>query len=103
VKAVVIHGAARAELDDAMKFYENRAKGLGLDLQSRVERAVVEIQRNPHAWPPHKHLGVRKYFTERFPFTIFYMDLPDCIWIVAIAHGSRLPDYWSKRRREKDA
>ena len=24
--------------------------------------------------------GFRKYFVERFPFTVFYMDLPDCIF-----------------------
>ena len=100
MKPVVIHSAARAELDDAMGFYESRAHGLGLDLQAKVEDAVAEIRRRPEAWPPHKDSGFRKYFTERFPFIVFYMELPDCIWIAAIAHGSRRPDYWSRRRRE---
>ena len=103
MKAVVIHSAARAELDDAMEFYENRAQGLGLDLQARIEHAVAEIRRTPETWPVHKGGGFRKYFTERFPFTVFYMILPECIWIVAIAHGRRRPDYWSKRRRDQDA
>jgi toxin ParE1/3/4 len=100
VKPVVVHSAARAELDEAMGFYESRASGLGLDLEAKVERAVAIIQRNPESWPRHKGTAFRKVFVERFPFTIFYMELADSIWIVAVAHGSRRPDYWSRRTRE---
>ena len=89
---------ARAELDEAMAFYESRAQGLGLDLQKKVEDAVVKIQRTPEAWPPHKRGEFRKFFTERFPFVVFYLELPESIWIVAIAHFSRRPDYWARRR-----
>ncbi len=103
MKPVVIHSAARAELDDAMAFYESRARGLGLDLQAKIEDAVAKIKHDPEAWPPHKRSGFRKYFTERFSFTVFYMDLADCIWVAAVAHGSRRPDYWRRRRREREA
>jgi toxin ParE1/3/4 len=100
VKPIVIHSEARAELDDAMAFYESRASGLGLDLLAKVEDAVAKIQQSPEAWPPHRHSGFRNYFTERFPFTVYYMELNDCIWLAAIAHGSRRPDYWKTRRFE---
>ncbi len=83
-----------------MAFYEGRSRGLGADLQTKVEEAVAAIQQCPEGWPPHKRTSFRKYFVDRFPFTIFYLDLPDCIWISAIAHGSRHPDYWRRRRRE---
>ena len=102
MKPALIHSEARAELDDAMAFYESRAHGLGLDLQAKVEDAVVRIQQSPEAWPPHKRSGFRKCFTERFPFAVFYVELPDCIWIAAIAHGSRRPDYWRRRRFEQE-
>jgi toxin ParE1/3/4 len=99
VKPVEFHAAAKVELDDAVSFYESRAEGLGLDLMEKIRDAVGKIQRNPEAWPPHRRGGFRKLFAERFPYTIFYLELPGLIWIVAIAHGSRRPDYWSKRRR----
>ena len=47
MKGVLIHREARAELDDAMAFYESRACGLGLDLQAKVEDAVAKIRSNP--------------------------------------------------------
>ena len=80
-----------------MEFYEDRAAGLGLDLQARVEEAVLAIQSSPEAWPPHHRGAFRKYFTQRFPFTIYYLELEHVIWIAAIAHASRRPDYWAKR------
>jgi toxin ParE1/3/4 len=99
VKPVEFHVAARAELDDAVSFYESRAKGLGLDFIEKVREAVRKIQKHPETWPPHGPGGFRKFFADPFLYTIFYLELPDVIWIVAIAHGSRRPDYWSKRRR----
>ena len=36
----------------------------------------------------------------RFPFTIRYLELQDCIWIVAFAHTSRKPGYWKARLRK---
>jgi len=81
-----------------MGFYENRAPGLGVALAGIVEEAVEKIAEAPEAWPRHGRSGFRKYFTDRFPFIIFYMDLPDCVWIAAIAHASRRPDYWRSRR-----
>jgi toxin ParE1/3/4 len=97
VKPIVIHSAARAELDDAIAFYEKCARGLGLDLQLKVQEAIKKIQRRPESWPPHKDTGFRKYFLKRFPFTVFYVELGDRIWIGAIAHTSRRPDYWKRR------
>lgn len=34
MKPVIIHSQARAELEEAMAFYEQQRAGLGLDLQS---------------------------------------------------------------------
>jgi toxin ParE1/3/4 len=36
----------------------------------------------------------------KFPFLIFYAELEKYIWVVAIAHGKRKPDYWQKRKIE---
>ena len=98
MKPVVIHSAARAELDEAIAFYESHAHGLGIDLELKIEEAVEKIRRSPESWPSHKQSGFRKYFVRRFPFTIFYLDREDDIWIVAVAHARRRPDYWTRRR-----
>jgi toxin ParE1/3/4 len=49
----------------------------------------------------YKIMGLRRYVIQRFPYIIFYADLEEFIWIVAIAHGKRRPDYWRRRQIEE--
>lgn len=35
---------------------------------------------------------------DRFPFTLPYQITDDSIVILALAHTSRRPDYWARRR-----
>ena len=97
MKPVLIHRDARAELDEAMAFYEASEPGLGLDLQDKVEGAISKIRQNPETWPRHKSTEFRKYLLDRFPYTVFYLDQPAHIWIIAIAHARRKPNYWRVR------
>lgn len=100
MKPVVFHPAARAELDEAIEFYEGCGRGLGIDLQLKVEDAIEKIRSHPESWPPYKRSGFRKCFLDRFPFTVFYLELADFIWVGAVAHTSRRPDYWKRRRTQ---
>jgi toxin ParE1/3/4 len=40
---------------------------------------------------------VRRYLADDFPFAILYLDEVDAVWIVAIMHLKRHPDYWQHR------
>ncbi|PSB29549.1 type II toxin-antitoxin system RelE/ParE family toxin [Stenomitos frigidus] len=99
MKPVVIHSEAIAELDGAISYYEAQNAGLGLDFLSEVEQALDKIQRNPNLGV-YKASGLRRYVIRRFPFLIFYAELETLIWIVAIAHGKRRPNYWKRRQIE---
>ncbi|MBV9123258.1 MAG: type II toxin-antitoxin system RelE/ParE family toxin [Planctomycetes bacterium] len=100
MKPVVIHRLARAELDEAMAFYERQQRGLGLDLQTEIQQAITHIQANPGLGSPYKATDFRYWVLRRFPYVLYYADLEDALWVVAIAHGSRRPDYWKRRRLE---
>jgi len=100
VKPVIIHSEARRELADAMDWYEARCAGLGLDLLGEVEAAIEKLRRNPQLCPRYKGTEYRKQRVHRFPYTVFFLDYPDCYWVTAIAHGARRPDYWRARTRE---
>jgi toxin ParE1/3/4 len=100
VKPVVIHSEAIAELDSAVAYYEDQRIGLGLDCLAEVEQSLDRIQRNPNLGTGYKVPGLRRYVLQRFPFLIFYAELREFIWVVAIAHGKRRPDYWKRRRIE---
>lgn len=100
MRPIIVHGKARAELDEAIAYYEQQRAGLGLALQSSIQQAIGRIQQNPQIGAPYKTTEFRHYVVQRFPYIVFYAELEDVIWIVAIAHGKRRPDYWRRRRIE---
>jgi toxin ParE1/3/4 len=100
VRPVIIHGEAIEELDGAVAYYEDQKVGLGLDFLVEVEQALGKIQQNPNLGAVYKVTGLRRYVIQQFPFLIFYAELEEYIWVVAIAHGKRRPDYWRRRQVE---
>ena len=87
---------AEVELWEAVAYYEERAAGLGLDLAAEFERSIQAICESPKRWPLRKD-GTRRYLTRRFPFVIVYTYHRDHMWIIAIAHCKRRPEYWTDR------
>jgi toxin ParE1/3/4 len=73
---------------------------LGLDFLSEVEKAVMKIQQNPNLGTPYKIQGIRRYTIQSFPYLIFYTEFEEVIWVIAIAHGKRKPNYWKQRNIE---
>ncbi|MEM6839230.1 MAG: type II toxin-antitoxin system RelE/ParE family toxin [Cyanobacteria bacterium P01_C01_bin.120] len=72
--------------------------GLGLDFLDEVEKALNRIQQNPNLGGSYKNTGLRRYVLRKFPFLIFYTEQDMLIWVVAIAHAKRKPDYWKTRK-----
>jgi len=100
VKPVIIHSEAIEELDGAVAYYEDQKVGLGFNFLVEVEQALGKIQQNPNLGAIYKVTGLRRYVIQRFPFLIFYAELEEYIWVVAIVHGKRRPDYWRRRQIE---
>ncbi len=100
MKPIVIHSEAIAELDGTISYYDDQKVGLGLDFLAEVEQAINKIQQNPNLGAIYNVEGLRRYVIQRFPFLIFYTELEAVIWIVAIAHGKRKPNYWIQRQME---
>jgi toxin ParE1/3/4 len=100
VKPIVFHPNAEQELEEAIARYEAQRTGLGLALSAEVESAVGMIQNHPGMHPQHKETDYRKCVLRRFPYNIFYREREDSIWIIAVAHQKRKPDYWARRSAE---
>lgn len=94
---VIFHKDAEAELNDAADFYEARRRGLGMALVSEVYLAIQRIQHYPLAWPVMEHT-IRRALVRRFPYGIIYIARNDCIYILAVMHLHRSPNYWETRK-----
>jgi toxin ParE1/3/4 len=97
MKPAVFHGHAKAELDDAIAWYERRRVGLGGEFQSAVEGAVRRICQNPQAGSFYRATRFRYVVVRRFPYVVFYFEGTHFIQVMAVAHGRRRPGYWMNR------
>jgi plasmid stabilization system protein ParE len=93
---VLLDKLASRELDDAAEYYNLEIPGLGGRFRSEVKQGIRRIRENPDAWS--KETGdVRRYLLPKFPHKILYSIERDYIYILAIAHCHRRPDYWVGR------
>jgi hypothetical protein len=97
VKPIVFHSDAAQEGRDAADYYERLRAGLGDDFRVELNEALTCIQQNPQLYAAESG-SVRICPLHRFPYSIYYAELPDRIWIAAVGHQSHRPGYWSRRR-----
>ena len=97
MKPCLLQHEAEHELNAAAAYYERQRRGLGLELLDEVAHAIELIERFPLAWPLHRRSGLRAVALPRFPFVLHYLEAPDALWIIAVAHTKREPGYWRGR------
>jgi toxin ParE1/3/4 len=102
VKPSVRHAEAEAELLEAMEWYDEKHPelGLGLELLEEIESAVKRIEGDPGVDARYRNTKMRFFKPARFPYVIYYQELPDYVWIAAISHKRRRPGYWRRRKPE---
>jgi len=93
---VVLDPLAKAEMREAALFYEDCREGLGEEFLNAVELAFVEIARRPEMWRVIKG-RFRRYLVHRFPYAVIYSIEDDDLYVAAVMHMKRKPDYWQDR------
>ncbi len=93
---VLFDKLAKIELYDAVEFYDIQVKGLGKRFKSEVKAGILRIRENPYTWPKERG-DIRRYLLHKFPYKIIYSVEKYYVYIIAVAHCHRRPDYWSDR------
>jgi toxin ParE1/3/4 len=94
-----IHRLAVAEIDHEVDYYESCSAGLGAELEDEIDAVLETILQFPRAAPQWRDRPDRRIARlDRFPFALAYQIQADEIVILALAHTSRRPGYWSRRR-----
>ena len=89
---------AQDELDAAIGYYEEIEPGLGIRLKQEVRATIEWIAKNRQA-PRLRAKGYRRVNLKVFQHYVAYFIWANTIWIVAIAHGRRRPEFWLKRKK----
>jgi toxin ParE1/3/4 len=90
------HPEAEFEIIEAAAHYESEVPGLGERFGEEVERVIELLLENPKLGAAVEG-EIRHFVLRRFPFSVVYAEVGDILYILAVAHGSRRPGYWSER------
>jgi len=100
-KPVQLARKARAELHEAARRYGEQRPELRIEFLAAVDEAMerlVWLARHLGSPPSiDPALGVKRIFVKRFPFSVYFVELPTRFRILAIAHARQRPFYWDDR------
>jgi toxin ParE1/3/4 len=98
VKPFAFSTPASEELGSAILWYETRRSGLGSEFYDAVSSTIERIRTHPEIGTIRAgRFRHRRVQVLGFPYTVVYRVREDDIYVVAIAHSSRRPDYWKNR------
>ena len=87
------------EFLDVISYYEEQQAGLGRRFKTEVERTLLWLVEHPEVYPlrpnAYRRLNLRIY-----PYYIAYIVRGSTLWILAVAHSHRKPEYWIQREKK---
>lgn len=101
-KPVRLTREAREELLVAARWYGDVRPELRTEFLTAIDEAMERLVRmarhlgSPPGIDP--AFGVRRVFVQRFPFSLYFIELPTRFRVLAVAHARRRPFYWRERR-----
>jgi len=97
---VRISDEANAEMVEAARWYESHREGLGVEFLDEIDAVISRIGDTPRLGSPVPRVAdamIRRWGVRRFPYHVVYLELPDHLRVLAIAHDRRRPSYWVGR------
>ena len=87
------------ELEDAIEYYNQEISGLGDKFYKELLSTITLIKKFPQLWSKNSQ-HTRKAALKIFPYNIIYTIWDKEIYIIAVSHQHREPDYWIERMNE---
>jgi hypothetical protein len=92
------HRAADRELADATLYLDRERAGYGDRFVAAFLAARDFVLQFPNSGKP-GYRGTRSWKVTGFPYSVVYVIRGEVLFIVAVAHHRRRPDYWHSRLR----
>lgn len=93
----IFQAEAELEFIQASEYYRNISPQLGRKFVDAFREVMADIHLFPEMAVQIHPMGVRRAQMKKFPYNVLYLLDPDAIFIIAVAHQERHPDYWLHR------
>ena len=90
---------AELEFLATISHYEIEQPGLGRRFKEEVDRSLRWIAMSPEVcWE--RPGGYRRLNLRIFPYYVPYLLRGSTLWVLAVAHVHRAPEYWIQRKKK---
>lgn len=100
-----IHERALDEIREATSWYEARSAGLGTRFVGAIRDTLESLESNPNRFATLETLSpeipIRSAMVADFPYLVIFELFDKEVFVYAVSHASRRPNYWRRRRRTK--
>jgi len=93
VAKVLFMQAARADLADAVRWYDTHAPYVVSQFREALRTRIAE---NPKQFPLALK-NTRRALLRRFPYILVFRETRDALYVIAVFHTSRDPLVWKRR------
>ena len=90
---IILSQSSKQEVKAAAKYYEDEVDGLGKAFMESLQAGLFHIGNYAQASVIIKN-DYRRHLLSRFPFGIIYRIDGDVIFVAAVMHLRKKPDYW---------
>lgn len=87
---------ADQEIFKAVRWYEERREGLGLEFEQELEAAWKKIQTSPFLYQA-VFEGMRRYNLNKFPYAVFYKVKFDEVRVLGVLGFKQDDRLWKER------
>jgi plasmid stabilization system protein ParE len=98
------HRLAEAEIHKATGWYRDHSESLGRRFLAAVRDALETLEVDPQRFGKLETLtsdtSIRRTLVRGFPYLIVFEHFDNEVFVYAVAHASRRPNYWRRRKRE---
>jgi toxin ParE1/3/4 len=85
---VTIRAEAKADLQRAHDWYEDKCPGLGDEFLADLAESFLRLENTPEQFPVY-YRNFRRVLAHRFPYKIFYRISGQDIIVVRVLHGAQ--------------
>jgi len=100
-----LHQRALDEIREAASWYEARSNGLGTRFVATVREVLESLESNPNQFATLETLSpefpIRRALVSDFPYLVIFELFDQEVFVYAVSHASRRPNYWRRRKRSK--
>jgi plasmid stabilization system protein ParE len=90
---------ARLEFLEGISYYEGQQRQLGRRFKVEVEETLLWLIEHAEVCRLRPG-GYQRLNLRIFPYYIPYITRDSTLWILAVAHQHRSPEYWVKRKKK---